>query len=925
MPEGTKTHASVYEKPVLKADGEPTGEITHEAVPDAETYGWRDHRLEGLNALEFRRWFRVRKATAHDREQLEEWRADGEEPPTTTGGEPFYEIRWGCPLSDTHVIVETSRGGIVAFAGRPPPRIWAGKAFFEYYCAAFVPWIIPDSGELPTPTRSHEEEFTAFVADLEDDARLHQPLEEDEHRAGDNRHLHHGNVTAARKIAAGRLFEIQNLDEGFRDIAYGACKRHTDHLRRARDLWEDVGRPRTKGRGEEDEARTKRQLKKVRDDIDRKLESTVGMLKKADNYADVVRDLRDSHPGLASSSTAAARWSRAPVEARAEFAAAFEAADRRGPGPTEVAARGPSPDEVRARLKENHDAAASLRRDAMDQTPDGGEGGGSDPAEAFDGIPLPDALRMRSPAEVRAAMDEWVRQGKRGSPPLNGDQQPVAAELYRIVKFRNAALRRGRSAAEIDEDLRAAGRTGAVLLVGAGGTGKSTVIDKLKEIFANEGLGTIVVTAFTGVAASVFGAPTLLTLFGQGIEDKATKPLADLSPEYVLKVKGKFKKHAGVDPEDVALLVIDEVSFNDDATFGHVENCMRALTDGLRTTRGGMPLLLAGDNMQKPPPSQQPWYKRLVEGRLQPAESSSFRGMSLLKSARRFTLRTIMRSADDEEFSNAQKAMRDPEVAHPVTSEFFKRIRKLSSSDVDDPRWRFAPIGVTSQIERDYLNVRQIRAFAEYFELPLIKWRKPLPHMPVTADLSEDEIDELYENEPNLWHYFVEGAPGLMTEALNSTRALANGTPFLFDSLHYTDELPENLHQAYEQRGFVEVALATGDEPEVVYVRVGSTRDANGRPKHFWYAVRRYSRDAFESDRLHAVDATWSLVASHTGTAFLCRTCPGISCPRAGRSGTTKRIRSSCPSSWDRRRRSTIRHGSTARFLHIIKWPTVCA
>ena len=164
-----------------------------------------------------------------------------------------------------------------------------------------------------------------------------------------------------------------------------------------------------------------------------------------------------------------------------------------------------------------------------------------------------------------------------------------------------------------------------------------------------------------------------------------------------------------------------------------------------------------------------------------------------------------------------------------------------------------------------------------------------------------------------------------MTEPLNSTRALANGTPFLFDSLHYTDELPENLHQAYEQRGFVEVALATGDEPEAVYVRVGSTRDANGRAKHFWYAVRRYSRDAFESDRLHAVDATWSLVASHTGTAFLCRTCPGISCPRAGRSGTTKRIRSSCPSSWDRRRRSTIRHGSTARFLHITKWPTVCA
>jgi hypothetical protein len=456
-----------------------------------------------------------------------------------------------------------------------------------------------------------------------------------------------------------------------------------------------------------------------------------------------------------------------------------------------------------------------------------------DPVVRFNSIPLPAQLREISDAEYAAE-----RRANPNAKPLNPEQRKVAAELYRIVKYRDVARRQGQPPAEIDRDLQAARRTGVVFLTGAGGTGKSQVIACLRKLFADEGLGRIVVTAFTGVAAAVFGAPTLLTLFGQGIEDKAQKPLPDLTPEFCLKAEATFMKHSGVDPQDVALMVIDEVSFNDDAIFGHVERHLRALVRAPHVPCGGIPFLLAGDNMQKRPAGAGavPWYKRLAMDARPYPHTASAAGLAVLKSARRFLLTRIMRSDNDEVFTRCQNALRDLTVQFPITASFLKHIKKLSIADMQDPRWRFAPIAVMSRVERDKLNMLQLVRFAEYFDLPLFRWRKPLPNYPVTASMSDAEVDDLYENEPNMWNYFVEGAPGLLTENIKSTRGLVNGTPFLYDSLDFQGAVPEKVLAAYAEGRYPghPITLDHDERPHAIFIRVGST-DQN---PHFWHGVQ---------------------------------------------------------------------------------------
>jgi hypothetical protein len=53
----------------------------------------------------------------------------------------------------------------------------------------------------------------------------------------------------------------------------------------------------------------------------------------------------------------------------------------------------------------------------------------------------------------------------------------------------------------------------------------------------------------------------------------------------------------------------------------------------------------------------------------------------------------------------------------------------------------------------------------------------------------QDIRKELYNNEPTLHGYFVEGAPVHMTETIKSVRKLVNGTPGLCDSLVIMDDV----------------------------------------------------------------------------------------------------------------------------------------
>ena len=59
------------------------------------------------------------------------------------------------------------------------------------------------------------------------------------------------------------------------------------------------------------------------------------------------------------------------------------------------------------------------------------------------------------------------------------------------------------------------------MMTGAGGTGKSMVVHALRREFKRLGLGRLLVTAYTGVAAAPFGGPTILKLLNLSVRSKS--------------------------------------------------------------------------------------------------------------------------------------------------------------------------------------------------------------------------------------------------------------------------------------------------------------------------------------------------------------------------------------------------------------------
>ena len=192
----------------------------------------------------------------------------------------------------------------------------------------------------------------------------------------------------------------------------------------------------------------------------------------------------------------------------------------------------------------------------------------------------------------------------------------------------------------------------------------------------------------------------------------------------------------------------------------------------------------------------------------------------MLRGAPRVELKRMMRAKGDQVFIKFLKEMRRTDAMQPVPDAFLQRLRCVSIEDlVADISWRFAPIGVLSHVERDTINHAQLEAFASEFNLPLIRWKLPL----VDGEaLTAEVLNELYEHEPNIWGYFVEGAPVHITANINSVRKLVNGTPGVLHSLILESEAHEDqdkLAEGYRTNTMVTLAKP----PRAVNIIVGGT------------------------------------------------------------------------------------------------------
>ena len=317
------------------------------------------------------------------------------------------------------------------------------------------------------------------------------------------------------------------------------------------------------------------------------------------------------------------------------------------------------------------------------------------------------------------------------------------------------------------------------------------------------------------------------------------------------KAKQQFLDECGFPIEKLVLFVCDEISFVSTKFIGLVDKRLRQLT-GHAAPFGGVAVVLAGDMRQLPPVSGQLWCADLVHSLYAPTcagdgdavVGSVDRGLAALRTMQLVQLTRLMRAMDDPSFVDAQIKMRRTNVVRPVDDALLNRLAnptlQYSAADINtDEAWRFAPHGVLSQIERNTINLLQLRRFARYYGRPLVKWK--LPHYKDIGPFGDDEVRNaaLYEHEDEMWGYWCFGAPVQLTDTVRSTRGMANGSLGLLDSLVFEADVPQQLATALQMLG--DGHRYAGPEIEVsvpygVVIRISGTKCSTCKEKQSVFA-----------------------------------------------------------------------------------------
>lgn len=394
---------------------------------------------------------------------------------------------------------------------------------------------------------------------------------------------------------------------------------------------------------------------------------------------------------------------------------------------------------------------------------------------------------QRKYAEVKQRCDE------NGLPapnvPLNPEQRALCRKALVVLRLMKRLRDRGLSRQVYSEEVAKLHQM-LLLVIGAAGTGKTLMLKTLLRIAEAEGVGSILFAAHTGVAASLveFGA-TLCSLLSL----RRTDPNREGEcPDPGSNAREQFERLAGPS-YFVVMIAIDEVSFLNPPFLHHINVRLQRLLD-CSLPFGGLLVLAMGDFHQLSPVSSASLMTELVRDtvlvvpgrrrgkRARKVVGASERGISLFKRFERHLLVRQMRASQDAKHMAFLDQLRDTSSLEPVSRELLESLPGLSSEDMADPEWVFAPVAVLSQEERNAVNMLKALQYARYTNVPLVRWRLPLTHRSGEW-LDREELEDLRKHESGLWGVFVKGAPTLLCENMSVGRGLCNGTAGVLHSL----------------------------------------------------------------------------------------------------------------------------------------------
>lgn len=242
-------------------------------------------------------------------------------------------------------------------------------------------------------------------------------------------------------------------------------------------------------------------------------------------------------------------------------------------------------------------------------------------------------------------------------------------------------------------------------LGGPGGTGKSRVVNALRDFFSLRGeTRRFRLAAYTGVAARNIGGATLHAL----LQMNGSKRTAS----------AKTKRDLAAMWDGVDYLFVDEISM---IGCEMLHNVSSALTEakGRTSAFGGVHVIFAGDFAQLPPIGDTRLYKNIdtrtvAMGSSNRAQAKVLGRLLWLSVETVVMLHEMMRQSgsDKARFVDLLQRLRNGMCTPEDHAVLINRTLAKMTAPVDD-MWRSAPVIVTSNAVRDAINVRATEAFAD--------------------------------------------------------------------------------------------------------------------------------------------------------------------------------------------------------------------
>ena len=400
-----------------------------------------------------------------------------------------------------------------------------------------------------------------------------------------------------------------------------------------------------------------------------------------------------------------------------------------------------------------------------------------------------------------------------------------------------------------------------IFMHGAGGTGKSFVLQCIDELFGTIGQH-VVPCALTGVACAAISCrdPARTLHYTCQLNAETLAPIANLKAHDEEFMKDRFAC--------CGLLVVDEVSFSSVRALSGISQRMALLRPDQHVDDPfrGMPVLLSGDLHQLPGVGDALYNAYFHHSSKHDATrvsgQTALSGAQLLKTFRMLRLNQNKRCKDP-----VHLAMLDSmRAGRPEGLKRYLLEHVLTRDDVvSNPAWANAPIIVAGNAERIELNAVLAERFAVTTGQVLVEWQLPfsIPPPPsklngktlqpttverdsggtaikfdaVRAAYGEEKVADVYAHTKDLTFRFVAGAPGQLLANLNPSRGAANGIACEFHSLTFSDKDRERAKMLIDAgRPGETVLLPPGMIPTHVNVRLIGPGAPDSLERQAWIA-----------------------------------------------------------------------------------------